>query len=295
MLTEDYIIKVYCLVDDMLKKMEKIQLRQRGPSPKLSDAEVITMEIVGESKGLDQDKYIHSYFRDHWIKLFPCLGDRTTFLRQAANLWAVKQEIRKGIAQKLLPFGSELSIIDGYPIPVCGFRRAHFSKLFKGNAEFGYCAAKDLRYFGFKGHLLIDQSGVILDCAIAGANIDEREMLFEMTSKSATDLLGDKGYICKETMRDEFVLEGINIHTPLRENMKDKRPKEFVKNLNNRRRLIETVIGQLSERFNIEKVRARDMWHLTVRIGRKLLAHTVNCFINYTLGNSILQFEKIVP
>ncbi|MCK4983476.1 MAG: hypothetical protein KAS17_11165 [Victivallaceae bacterium] len=47
---------------------------------------------------------------------------------------------------------------------------------------------------------------------------------------------------------------------------------------------METVIGQLNERFNIEKVRARDMWHLTVRIGRKLLAHTKT----YTLGNSIL-------
>ncbi len=64
--------------------------------------------------------------------------------------------------------------------------------------------------------------------------------------------------------------------------------------MNDKRRLVETVIGQLSERFNIEEVRARDMWHLTVRIGRKLLAHTVNCFINHTLGNPILQHEKIV-
>lgn len=295
MLTEDYIIKVYCLVDDMLKKLGKFQLRQRGPAPKLSDAEVITMEIVGESKGLDKDKYIHNYFRDHWIKLFPRLGDRTTFLRQAANLWAVKQEIRKKIVKRLLPSGSKVSVIDGYPIPVCGFRRAHFSKLFKGNAEFGYCAAKDLRYFGFKGHLLIDQNGVILDCTVAPANIDEREMIFEMTSKSAPDLLGDKGYICSTRRKEEFQNEGINIHSPLRANMKDERPKEFVKIINRKRRLIETVIGQLSERFNIEKVRARDMWHLTVRIGRKLLAHTVNCFINYTLGNPILQFEKILP
>jgi hypothetical protein len=83
-------------------------------------------------------------------------------------------------------------------------------------------------------------------------------------------------------------------HTPLRKNMKDNRPKEFVKIINNKRKLVEIVIGQLTERFNIEKVIARDMWHLTIRIGRKLLAHTVNCFINYTLGNSILQFERIV-
>jgi hypothetical protein len=295
MLTEEYIIAVYCLVDKMLKKLVKNKLRQRGPQPKLTDGEVITMEIVGESKGLDQDKYIHGYFRDHWWHLFPKLGNRTTFLRQAANLWAIKQEIRKAIVQKLLPFGSELSIIDGFPIPVCGFRRAHFSRLFKGSADFGYCAAKNLRYFGLKGHLLIDGNSLILDCAVAAANIDEREMIFDMSSVAGTDLLGDKGYICSETRKEELHNEGINIHTPVRGNMKDNRPKEFVKMINNKRRLVETVIGQLSERFNIEKVRARDMWHLTVRIGRKLLAHTVNCFINYTLGNSILQFEKIVP
>lgn len=34
-------------------------------------------------------------------------------------------------------------------------------------------------------------------------------------------------------------------------------------------------------------------WHLTVRIGRKLLAHTINCFLNRKFGNPILQFERI--
>lgn len=82
------------------------------------------MEIVGESKGIDKDKYIHNYFKDHWLHLFSKLGNRTTFLRQAANLWVIKQQILKAIVQKLLPFGSELSIIDGFPIFVCGFRLA---------------------------------------------------------------------------------------------------------------------------------------------------------------------------
>lgn len=54
-------------------------IRKRGPGPKLSDAEVITMEIAGESLGMDCDKTIHRYFRDHWRHLFPNLGTRTTF------------------------------------------------------------------------------------------------------------------------------------------------------------------------------------------------------------------------
>jgi len=94
-------------------------------------------------------------------------------------------------------------------------------------------------------------------------------------------------------MKDELNAIGITLHTPLRDNMKDDRPASTVRIQNNNRRLIETVIGQLTEQFRIEKVKARDLWHLTVRIGRKLLAHTVNCVINQKYGNPILQFEQI--
>ena len=61
MLTEDYITEVYCFIDDMMKECWK-NIRKRGPGPKLSDAEVITMEIAGESLGMDCDKTIHLRF-----------------------------------------------------------------------------------------------------------------------------------------------------------------------------------------------------------------------------------------
>ena len=40
-----FIVTVFCLTDDWLEGQEN--LRQRGPKPKLSDSEVLTMEIVG--------------------------------------------------------------------------------------------------------------------------------------------------------------------------------------------------------------------------------------------------------
>lgn len=57
--------------------------------------------------------------------------------------------------------------------------------------------------------------------------------------------------------------QGIDLQTPLRKNMRDDRPKEFVKRLLNARLKIETVIGQLSTQFNIQKVRAKGLWHLS--------------------------------
>jgi hypothetical protein len=67
-------------VDDFMKVVGK--LRGRGPSPKLSDSEVLTMGIVVEFLGFGSDKAIYDYFRTHWLVLFPNLVYRTTFVRR---------------------------------------------------------------------------------------------------------------------------------------------------------------------------------------------------------------------
>jgi hypothetical protein len=59
--------------------------------------------------------------------------------------------------------------------------------------------------------------------------------------------------------------------------MKDEREPSFVRLLSRFRGLIETVIGQPCERFNLETVWIRDLWNLINRLNCKLLAHSV-CF-----------------
>jgi hypothetical protein len=57
--------------------------------------------------------------------------------------------------------------------------------------------------------------------------------------------------------------------------------------------VVETVIGQLTERFYIEKVWARGILHLSNRFIRKILAYTVGEFLNQFLGNKPLPFEAL--
>lgn len=53
---EDFIITVFCWVDEHLKALlGDHRWRRRGFAPKLTDSEVITMEGVGEFLGLDTD------------------------------------------------------------------------------------------------------------------------------------------------------------------------------------------------------------------------------------------------
>src|SRR5215211_5544688 len=86
-----FIVAVFCLIDDRL--MDLGRLRARGPAPTLCDSEVLTIEVVGEFLGLDEDTELFEYFRRHYAHFFPNLRQvhRTTFTRQAANLWKAKE------------------------------------------------------------------------------------------------------------------------------------------------------------------------------------------------------------
>ena len=291
---DDFIISVFCLVDDELEKILRgKKLRQRGPGPGLRDSEVITIEIVGEFLGMDCDKTIWEYFKRHWAHFFPKIPDRSNFARQAANLHVVKRLLQESLATNLNSFNDTLHIIDGLPIPICKFARAHFSHIFKGEVAYGYCATKKERYYGFRGHIVISSIGVITGATFTKANVDERDACPELVEKIKGLLLGDKGYIRPE-LQDQLKKQGLNLETPLRENMKDKRPKVFLRWMVGTRRLFETVIGQLVERFHIEKVRARDLWHQFSRFWRKLLAHTVSIKLSLGIKNEPLQFEHLV-
>lgn len=290
---EDFIINVYCCVEDVLRQLQPNGIRRRGFEPKLSDAEMITMEIVGEFMGKDQDKGIWRYFRNHWHDWFPTLGSRSTFVKQSANLWALKEQVQQYLAESMKAIEDSIHMVDGFPLPVCKISRAATSQCFQGEAAYGYCAAKDEHYYGFEGHLIVSFEGVICRYTFAAANIDERDVLEDMTEGLTGLLIGDKGFI-RPSLKKRLAKQGLDLQTSLRKNMKDPRPKSVMKSLMKTRRLTETVIGQLSERFHIEKVRARDLWHLTNRVIRKLLAHTVGVFLNKLLGNPPLHFEALV-
>jgi hypothetical protein len=115
---EEFIIAVFCIIDDELKKMLVGKLRSRGRYPGLTDSEAITMEIVGEFLGYDCDKSIWTYFKHHWNHFFPTMPDRCNFARQAANLHIIKRLLQERLSTDLGALSDMLHLVDGFPIPV---------------------------------------------------------------------------------------------------------------------------------------------------------------------------------
>src|SRR5438874_4081407 len=83
---QDLLLWVFCLIDDELKALNLPRLRTRGQqATALTDAEVITVELVGEFWGLDADTALYRHFAAYHAAEFPALPrvHRTTFARQA--------------------------------------------------------------------------------------------------------------------------------------------------------------------------------------------------------------------
>ena len=112
------IITVFCRIDDTMKSLFQGQrLRQRGPMPALPDSEVLTMEVVGEYLGLSQDTALYRYFRQHYRHFFPGLArvHRTTFVRQAANLWKVKELVWQRLLSSIR-HNPAFTLVDSLPL-----------------------------------------------------------------------------------------------------------------------------------------------------------------------------------
>ena len=82
-------------------------------------------------------------------------------------------------------------------MPICKYARSSGSRCFKGEAGYSYCAAKDEKYYGFEGHILISFKGIICGYTFTAANVDERDVLPEIVAGLQGLLIGDKGYIRK--------------------------------------------------------------------------------------------------
>jgi hypothetical protein len=285
-----FVIAVFCLVDDHLKGQ---RLRERGPAPKLSDAEVITIEIAGEFLGMDTDGAIYRYFRRHYAEWFPTLSEvhRTTFARQAANLWKAKEHLW----QKLLsqaPHDPDFALVDSLPLPVCLFARAYRCRRFRGQAAFGKDTLLKQTFYGFRVHARVCWPGVITAFCLAPANAHELSVLPDLVERTRGVVVGDRNYWSPRA-REDLGQQGVELLAPYRTKRADPHPRRSAF-LSRMRYRIDTVFSQLVGRYSIKRVWAKDLWHLASRLLRKVLSHTVAFLLNYRAGNQPLRLSNLL-
>lgn len=216
---DDFIITCFCVIDEMMPMIPKAhRLRARGPAPKLSDSEVLTMEVVGSYLGLSQDKELFDYFQRHYRHFFPALGSlhRTTFVRQAANLWVVKEHLWCWLRDEVIPHDPLMSIVDSVPLPVCRFARAPWCVRFRGQASYGKDHADRQTFYGFRLHAQLSWPGLLTRVFLAPANASDGEIVPILLEGTTGVVLGDRNYWLPD-LQAFLRTKGIFLQAPFRQ------------------------------------------------------------------------------
>lgn len=291
---DTFIVAAYCVIDDEVHDLAKRgPWRVRGPRPRLADSEVLTMEVVGEYLGIDTDRGLYAYFRRHYGAWFPALRrvHRTTFARQAANLWAVKERLWQRIVQKV-PHEPDFALIDSFPLPVCQFARAHRCRRFRGEAAYGKDTLVRQTFYGFRVHVRLCWPGLIGRVLLAPANVSELAAVPALAEGTSGTLLGDRNYHAPR-LADELASQGVQLLAPYRWASRDPDPVRAPL-LSRFRYRIDTAFGQLVDRYRAKRVWARDAWHLWSRLLRKLLSHSLAVHFTAQAGHPPLQLAHLL-
>ena len=131
-----------------------------------------------------------------------------------------------------------------------------------------------------------------MSLGIVPAHVHDTVVLPQLVSGRTGTVLGGRNY-WSPRIRQELAGVRVNLQAPFKHASRDPHPQRSMA-LRLIRRPIETVFGKLADRYGIKRVWARDMWHLSSRLLRKTLSHTVAIVLNQLQGNPPLQISKVV-
>lgn len=291
---DDFCLRMFVLIDDLWPRIAPL-LRRPGPEPDCSDSELVTMALVGECRGWDEETVLIANWHEH-RHLFPIVPERSRFNRRRRNLGFAINLLRQLLLTDLDLAEDGQLVIDSLPLPVVKFHLAPASQgdWDEHEADYGYCASKKQMLYGYKLHLLMTLSGVIVDFALAPASRTDLAVAEALLDGvELRTVIGDKGYISKR-VTDNLAQQHVTLLTPCRINQKVQLPKAVSKCLTRLRQMVETVNGQLVEQLHIANNQANSFWGLVARLYTKLTAHTMCIKLNRMLGAAACLQIKVL-
>jgi hypothetical protein len=177
-------------------------------------------------------------------------------------------------------------------VAVCRFARAPRSRRFRGEAGFGKDHNVKQTFYGFRLHAWVAWPGVVTRLSVCAADAADVAVLEELADETAGVCLGDRNYWSPE-LHARLRERGLEMLVPFKKATRDPTP-ERSRAIASIRYRIETVFSQLCERFSVKRVWARDLWHLSSRLLRKVLAHTAAIILNRAQGHEPLRLAELL-
>ena len=286
---------------DVLCKGLRIPSRKSRPGrkPEYSDKFILKLVIIQHLLGFTSER---SFLR--FVPELKCLGfaklpDQSQYNRRAKGLKPITEKLISKIQDYLNINRSKIRVLDTAPVPVVRLSRAKRRKILtdKRQVSIGYCAAQRTHYCGLKLNLVVNHQWIPCQHYLKPANKSDLRCLQEILSekKNIKDvvLVADKGYLSssnKELVKKRWQ---ITLITGYRRNQK-KQNTQREKQLLKKRKIIETVIGQLKDQMNIDNLRAKTYQGLSSRIDNIIFTYLFGVYFNKKHGRNPLNLKSIL-
>jgi hypothetical protein len=290
---EELFLITFVLVDDWYEqKGQYLVGRTVGSKPTFSDSEMLTLMLAIDFFEFTSERRYRAFIAANYRDLFPQLLDQSQYNRRARSLRYLLNELRQDWASELGVQGENHFLLDTTPVIVVGYRRDKSHSNFRGSAEYGYCAARRMKYFGYKLVMLTTLDGTPYSFELVSANTDERDAADEIldTLPFDSNVWSDKGFI-GDDWQIQWADQGVHLWTPKRENQHQQNPALFDQLLNQVRERIEGAYDILKEGGrSVEHTLAITIDGLCSRIIAKISSVTLRLFLRRFYGIDTLTY-----
>ena len=290
----DLMTIIFVLVDDWYQAYGQTYLQGKaGRKPVFSDSEVMTLMLTQEFMPFPSETQFIEFIRANYLELFPQLLDQSQFNRRARWLHRLLEQLRRYWLTQLGVSKQSCFLMDTKPVPVSGYKRSKRRSDFLGSANYGFCASRNLKYFGYKLVMVSTLKGLPVVYDLVPANLDERLAAEAIIDQfSFCDFFADKGFIGLEWQSQIFDQTCNLIWTPKRTNQYQQNSKRLHRWLSAVRERIEGLFHELQNTGrNIERLLAKTVLGLCTRVTAMITSHVLKHILNIDFGVKVQTFQ----
>lgn len=217
------LIELYCLICHIYDNNPVLKhQRLSNFKPKFTDQELVACYFLAMLNNQRQIREIYNYINRHWLAWFPDLPSYQAFNSRLNNLAAdfalVFDALLQAEFEKSPTDFSADSLIDSFPVMLKRGKRAKKCQTAQPVADFGYCASKDIYYWGVKLHNLairrIKRLPLPFQVFFSPASHHDLTAFKQHNPSVPTEnLFADKAYQDKE-LKVDLAKQGITLLTP---------------------------------------------------------------------------------
>ena len=291
----ELLLVIYVIVDDWYLLQGQILLKGKtGRKPEFTDSEVITLMLAQDFIPYPGENQFIGYMQANYPDLFPDLITQSQFNRRVRNLRLLVEALRRYWLQELGLLTQIDLLLDTKPVPVMGYKRSKRRSDFAGSADYGHCASRNMKYYGYKLVSLCTLEGIPVVYELVPANTDERlaaeSVLYALRG---CRIYADKGFIGENWQEKIYRHTRNRIYTTKRANQAEQNPVSFDRWLNSIRERIEGVFNEIQNTGrNIERLLAKTVIGLTTRVIAKMTSHLLKFILRKSYSIDVQTFTQ---